>query len=290
VPHTAYLAAIGVAVAVLVGAGLDGVLRGLRSGSARARRWALAAVATQAVWSAAVLVGYGGVPGAMGTVLVGAGVVAVGVAVVAVRAPRAVRARPLSVAVLVGLLLTPVVWTGLGIDVHDDGSASDAYAGPREAANPVLAARAPSSLARFAPGAPWQGAEPTPDPTARALASYLGRHAPAGGGTVLLTDYWGSAASVIVWFGIDARAIGGFSGEVADLTPTDLSAMIRAGRLPFALVHDVPDIVADRTPRTLSSVTRADADVVRSLCRAVPGPTWDRGHPLVGQTLYDCRR
>ena len=290
VPHTAYLAAIGVAIAVLVGAGLDGVLSGLRSGATRARRWALAAVVTQVVWSAVVLVGYGGIPGALGAILVGAGVLAAVGALAAVLAPPAVPARVLTAVVLVGVLLTPAVWTGLVIDVHDNGSASDAYAGPREAANPVLAARAPSSLTRFAPGAPWRGPNPTPDRTARALAAYLSQRAPAAGGTVLLTDYWGSAASQIVWFGIDARAVGGFSGEVPDVTPADLSTMIQAGRLPFALVHDSPTVIADRSVRKQSAVVRADDDIVRSLCRAVPGAWWDRGYPLVGETLYDCRR
>jgi hypothetical protein len=298
VPHTAYLAAISVPLAVLVGTGLRSVLAALRSGSTRARRWALVALLVQVCWAGAVLIAYGPVPGAMVAVLVGAGVLAMVAALYLARRSRPVGSpraasrpglvRAAAALVVVGTLLTPAAWAAQALDAHQNGSSSDAYAGPREPLG--LGPGAFPHAVRFTVSAPWQVRDPGLSASGRALAAYLRRTVPHPTGSVLLTDYWGSAASLVVLSGLDVRAAGGFSGQVPDVRPAALAAQVRAGRLPFALIHDRPSALVGHLPRIESAVVRADAQVIRDHCRAVPRRAWDAGHPIGGMTLFDCRR
>jgi hypothetical protein len=286
VPHTAYLAAVGVPVAVLAGAGLAGVLDRVRTGTTRARRGAFIAVLVQLAWSGLVLTGYGHVPGVLVAALLAAGAVGALAAAATAFGPGAVPARAAAALVLVATLLPPVVWTALVLDPHDNGSSSDAYAGPRQQVDPG----AIGAWSRFSVPLPWQGRDPRADAPSAALAASLRRADPVPAGAVVLTDYWGETASLVLGAGVDARAAGGFSGRVAVVTPEQLTTLVRAGGLPFALLHDQASYVVGRSHRHLTPAVIAVDQVVRRLCRAVPSTAWDRGHPLTGMTLYDCRR
>ncbi|WP_420123406.1 ArnT family glycosyltransferase [Nakamurella sp.] len=259
VPHTAYVAAIGVQLVLLAAVGLAEAVRLLRSPRLAARLVLTGLLVVQTAWSGWLAVG-SGTPwvliGAMAALAVTGIVVA---ALAAVRswfvptaaesapesapgsapdpapdsAPAARRgwARAVPVVAAVALLAGPACFSVQVLDAYRDGSGSDASVGTRGTTG---------SNVGFAVSAPdiWGGRE-TMLP---AVAQLRDRARAAGGGQdgapLFVSDWWAISASIIDATGDSVLTDGGYSGQVPVFTTADLDAMVASGRNRLFVVKD----------------------------------------------------
>ena len=247
VPHTAYVAAIGVQLVLLGAVGLAEAVRLLRSSRPAARLVLAGVLVVQTAWSAWLALG-SGTP----WVLIGAMAVLAGTGIV-VAALAAVRGwfvptgtgsdtgrdrtghrgwtRAVPVVAAAALLAGPACFSVQVLDAYRDGSGSDASVGTRGTTG---------SGTGFTISTPdvWGGRATMP----AAVSQLRDRARAAGGGQdgapLFVTDWWAISASIIDATGDGVLTDGGYSGQVPVYTAADLDAMIGSGRARLFVVKD----------------------------------------------------
>lgn len=282
-PHTAYLSAIGVQLALLAAVAVDEAVR-LREAPGLARRLVLPALALVQLSWCLVLAVVTSMPRPLWIAMI---VVTAGMCVVvllgAFRAPwRRRLGRTIAIAGAVGVLAGPALYAVQVLDAARDGSGGDAYVGvkhedPRVAGN-----------AAFRPSPPqlWGGA-PGITP---AVVELVAASRAAGGGhegaPLFLTDAWSIAAPVIDATGDEVLTDGGYSGQAVVFTAAEVTAKIRAG------LHLI--VVKDHAPKDDPVASAVHAGSCRTV-RSWPAPA-EVGHAgksssgggAGGFTLYSC--
>ena len=239
IPHTAYLSAIGIQVALLAAGGLSRAIA-IRVSNVRAARLVLPAlVAVQALWAVVLLLVNGQAPGWILPAVASGGVAS---------ALLLIRARPgpsIAVVAAVGaVLLAPSIWTGF-VMTKSDTSESDPYAGPHPQAAPVGSVANQETDRSYGFNTPFSiPPDPKLSQAQRHVVDYVRSH-PGASGPMMATDLWGTAENYIEVNDLSVVPFGGFSGTVATPTVDQLAEMVTSGRLRFVLLHvfsaaDVP--------------------------------------------------
>ncbi|WP_219812990.1 glycosyltransferase family 39 protein [Rathayibacter sp. AY1C2] len=290
VPHMAYVAAIGVQLALLAALGWAEGVRLLASTRVVARLVLPLLLVAQTAWSAVLAVG-GQLPAVLGlpfAALAGAGLVVV--AVVARRrrggaVERAVgsrrgaaRRRPVALAAAVVILAGPVAFSLQVLDASLDGSGGDALVGLR------FPQRAETSapFAVSSPDAVGGHDSMTADETALVAAARA-----AGGGVdgapLFLTDSWAISAPIITATGASVLTDGGYSGQARVFTEQDVTRMIAAGRTPLL-------VLKNSAPPTESVRKAVVADGCTQLQEWGPAATESGEHAsaATGFSLWRC--
>ncbi|MFJ6651561.1 ArnT family glycosyltransferase [Microbacterium sp. NPDC091313] len=248
-PHTAYIAAIGVQLVLLAAVGWGDLLRRARR-SRRADRFLLAGlVLVQGAW-ALWLATHGREPlqlAAPAAVLCALAVAAaLALALRPRRAPRRERAVPrartsrlrrrlptlLAAATAVGVIAGQALFSVQALDAARDGSGGDASVGVR-----LSGSASPSEV--FRPSAPdvWGGTSSI-SPTDRAV---MERAADVVGDDpsrpLFLTDAWTLSADVITTTGRSVLTDGGYSGSVPVFTADDIHRLITTGEVQLLAVR-----------------------------------------------------
>lgn len=250
-PHTAYLAAIGVQLALLSAVAVTEAIRRARSPRRAERAILPALVLIEGSW-AVFLAREGRMPAALligMCVLLAAGLAASVRAATAPPSPRidtgATRARAsrrgtaivLAATATAALLSGPAMFSAQALDPTRDGSGGDAYVGLR----PGMPDHA------FAVGAPdaWGGSSGLTPQLSQLLAAVRARGADRGGGgdvdggaPLFVTDTWAVAAPIIDATGSEVLTDGGYSGQAPVLTAPQIDALVAAGRVHLLVVKD----------------------------------------------------
>ncbi|KEP74406.1 4-amino-4-deoxy-L-arabinose transferase, partial [Microbacterium sp. SUBG005] len=230
VPHTAYVAALGVPLVLLTAVAWGEGVRLLRSGT-RMPRLVLPAIAiVQAAWWA-VLVSQARLPGILllPAVILGAAGVVVGV-IAAVSNLPVRRAAPAALAV--ALLCLPIAASLQVLDDARDGSGGDAYVG-------VTAQKGdPDETFAVSAPAPWGGSARLTPAVAELVDAARAHGGGSGGQALMVTDSWAVSAQIIDATGDDVLTDGGYSGHVPVFTVHQLEQMIRSGRARLLAVAD----------------------------------------------------
>jgi 4-amino-4-deoxy-L-arabinose transferase-like glycosyltransferase len=286
IPHTAYVAAISVQVALLAASGIVQLGMLWRSGHLRGRLIAAIAVVAQTAWVVVLLGETKVAPSWLPWTVASTGIVAaVGMLfTVLSRTRRPLGPRLVAAAALLAVFLAPVVWTGSVLDVHLGGTANDAYAGPHISSSPRFfrpqgTAAEVSTFTKFEISAPvLSNSNPRLTPAQRSLVDYTSKRVTRGA-VLFLTSSWNTSAPYLIDAGFNVPAIGGFSESVPSPTLAGVESMVRAGTLRFVLLP-IPN-----ESRRVFALRKGIEPWVRSTCTAIP----KRVLPLVAQhTLWDC--
>lgn len=234
VPHTAYVAALGVPLVLLTAVAWGEGVRLLRSAS-RARRLVLPAIAlAQGAWWA-VLVSEARLPGILliPAVAVGTAGAVVGI-VAAVSAGRLARVAPAALAL--ALLCLPIATSLQVLDDARDGSGGDAYVG-------VTAQKGnPDETFAVSPPAPWGGTAGLTPAVSQLVDTARAHGGGTGGEALMVTDSWAISAQIIDATGADVLTDGGYSGHVPVFTAARLKDLVHTGRVRlFAVADGAPE-------------------------------------------------
>ncbi|MBF4462592.1 MULTISPECIES: ArnT family glycosyltransferase [unclassified Rathayibacter] len=231
VPHTAYVAAIGVQLALLAAFGWAEAVRLLGSARVWARAVLPLVLVVQSAWSAR-LAQVGLLPTVLAVpsaVLVGVGVVAL--VVVAVRG-RGVRVRGAGVVAAVVLLVGPVAFSVQALDSARDGSGGDARVG----ASPLPSDAVASATFPVGPPDAWGGHGSLTAVETQLVAAARAAGGGAGGAPLFLTDSWAISAPIISETGANVLTDGGFSGQVQVFGRAEIATMIASARTRLLVV------------------------------------------------------
>lgn len=285
VPHTAYLAALGVPASILAGlAVFEGITR------AKERRPALlrVLVVTECVWTIVILVGTGLSPIWLLVIVPVCGVAAS--ALLGVTTPSS-RAAAGVVLAAVALAAAPATWTSSTLDVALAGTANDAYAGPRIHPVPFFfqtdAPEAERTTFRaFRMKAPvFRASDPELTPEQQDLVRFASRAVRAPDRVLFFTSTWQDAEPYILAGGLNVRALGGYSGDVPAPTLATIQHITsRQSRTLFLLP------TKESTAETSSSLSEAERIVtwVHNRCTYVPDDAYERATTLPNQSLWEC--
>jgi len=226
VPHTAYVAALGVPLVLLTAMAWSEGCRLLRSPRRAGRLVLPALLVAQGVWWS-VLAREGQVPAVLAAV---AGVVLLAGVVLGVMGawPRRIRpafVRALPAALAVALLCAPVAASLQVLDANRDGSGGDAYVG--------IPARSDHPDESFAISAPafWGGTPAISSAVAQLVATARADGGGADGAPLLVSDTWAISAQIIDATGASVLTDGGYSGHVPVFTASALRTMEQSGRV-----------------------------------------------------------
>ena len=186
------------------------------------------------------------------------------------------RSKLVSTAVL-AVLLAPTIWTGYVLDRSNNGTAGEAYAGPRPAAGHLARGKAYQIAMPFA-----RPRDPQLTTGERNLVGYL-RPRVGRSGPLLVIDQWLLASNFILKGGVNVMSMGGFSGRAPTPTLAQLQRLIGTGRLRFALLT-VRDTLTAHNP-----TVQADRFWLTTHCALVPVDQY--GGPSIslrGTHLYRC--
>lgn len=285
VPHMAYVAAIGVQLALLAALGWAEAVRLLASTRVVARLVLPLILVAQTAWSAVLAVG-GQLPAVLGlpfAALAGAGLVVVAVAARwsrggAAASRGAARHRSIALAAAVVILAGPIAFSLQVLDASLDGSGGDALVGLR------FPQRAETSapFAVSSPDAVGGHDSMTADETALVAAARA-----AGGGVdgapLFLTDSWAISAPIITATGASVLTDGGYSGQARVFTEQDVAGMIAAGRTPLL-------VLKNSAPPTESVRKAVVADGCIQLQEWGPAATESGEHAsaVTGFSLWRC--
>ena len=301
IPHTAYLAAIGLQVALLAAGGLTQAVA-MRSSSSRVARSVLPAlVGIQTLWAVALLLLNGQAPGWILPAVAVVGGAAVALLSVLRPGLQVAPQRRSVVAVALGIVaiaLVPSVWTGF-VMTKSDVSEGDPYAGPRPQAAVVGSASNNATDHSYGFDPPFHL---YPDPALYRVQNDLVRYVrahPGVDGPMMATDLWGTAEPYIEISGLPVVPFGGFSGYIDTPTVDQLATMVANGTLRFALLHAI-----SKADSFNAGGLKVDGggyakfegyhvlklrDWVQAHCTLVPVSTYSgpKNH-LTGQNLYAC--
>lgn len=279
VPHTAYVAAIAVQLALLAAIGWTQITRLLTSPRRGVRIGGVALMLVTPAW-AGVLAVVGGMPVVLGVILAVvvlgalAGVVLLlqgGRRRTAVREERpagmreggrvAVRERrraggALAVLVAVLMLAGPALWSVQVVDSAREGSGGDAYVGIKPGSTPEAHGFAPSVPA------PWGGTPSLNQAEQAVVTAASSAGGGQGGRPLLLSDSWSLSADIISTTGDSVLTDGGYSGRVTVFSTADIDALIASGQVRVLAVKGtapdsdpVREASADAQCRPLGSFT-----------------------------------
>ena len=300
IPHTAYLAAVSIQIALLSAAALAEAIRLRTVATLHARMVLPALMVVQITWTCVVLSTCGVAPPFAVPTVAGLGLLSVGLLLRggAPGRPRSLSRAGLAIG-LVAVLLAPMGWTGLVI-TKSDPVHSDPYAGPTPGSIVASARAEPGDLTErsFGIRAPFHIPGDAPDRAQTRLASYLRAH-PGRSGPAMATDRWSAAEPYIELGGLQVHAFGGFAGQLSFPTLAQLKSLIDTGALDYALLH-VPGPLDRRTGIGIEiggggfgkfegNHTLTLVDWIRGHCRPVPTSDYLGPHlTLPGQRLYSC--
>jgi 4-amino-4-deoxy-L-arabinose transferase-like glycosyltransferase len=248
-PHTAYVAAIGVQLALLAALGWRAVVDAASAPARSTRVWFLVLAAAQTLWVVR-LARTASMPLVLAVPAVALGVagVVVGLVLLVARTPAGTVAARRAVAVVaaVTVLAGPTGFAMQALDASRDGSSGDASVG-----TVATHFRQPGASAPFHVSTPEPlGGTVRETSEDRALVTLAHRDGGGRAGAPLfLTDSWRIASDVIVATGRPVLTDGGFSGSVPVFTTAQVRARIADG------LHVV----------VVGAGARADDPVVRAL-------------------------
>lgn len=224
-PHAAYLAALGVPLALLGAFAVSEAGRLRRSASGRAR-WVLPVVVVpQAAW-AVLIVTWGETPAPLAIPIVAVsalGAAAVVLDALVTRSPG--RARSVvTLAALAAVLIGPTLSSAQALDAARAGSGTEAYVGIK----PARGHATPETFAISSPD-PWGGAPQTSLPVTQLLDAVRAAGGGHDGTALFLTDSWSLAAAVIDATGEEVLADGGYSGQAPVFTTARVRELIADG-------------------------------------------------------------
>ena|GEM_PF-1263297 len=237
VPHTAYVAAIGVQLALLAALGWRGAVGLVRAQSRVLRALPVVLAVAQLGWVVFLAQGT-----AMPRVLAGPAITVATVAVVAgvvalcwrprweaTRGPGWHRASRTTIALAAGLALVagPAAFSLQALDATRDGSGVDASVGPWPARWPIPAGT-PDVFHVSSPD-PWGGSTPYPGALSRLVATARRLEGYRHDEPLFLTDTWHISAPVIDATGLPVLTDGGFSGTVPVFTTHQIRRRIADG-------------------------------------------------------------
>ncbi|EYT66469.1 4-amino-4-deoxy-L-arabinose transferase [Curtobacterium flaccumfaciens UCD-AKU] len=237
VPHTAYVAAIGVQLALLAAFGWRGAVGLVRAQSRALRALPVVLAVAQLGWVVFLAQGT-----AMPRVLAGPAITVATVAVVAsvaalcwrprweaTRGPGWHRASRTTIALAAGLALVagPAAFSLQALDATRDGSGVDASVGPWPARWPIPAGT-PDVFHVSSPD-PWGGSTPYPRALSRLVATARRLEGYRHDEPLFLTDTWHISAPVIDATGLPVLTDGGFSGTVPVFTTHQIRRRIADG-------------------------------------------------------------
>lgn len=294
VPHASYFGPIAVPVALLAVVGLVSTAAVLRDRTPGWRWAAPVLVVASAGWAAGTVAAGPTEMRALAAPIAVAGLL--GAVLLSAWIARPGRMLLTTGTILSGIALAigPVSWSVATIFPNGNGSASDAYAGPRIASSSFAHGPGGPGASR---GGHWSGATAAgpagipalrrpwlipPDPRLTAEQRHLidvVRAGSPGSRVLFATDSLPVAETVIVQTPYDAMPMGGFSRLARTPTLDELRAALRDGTTSYVLLVDAPE---PPNP-TLDAVRQW----VRSDCRPVMRGTYRAGSPQV-QALFDC--
>jgi 4-amino-4-deoxy-L-arabinose transferase-like glycosyltransferase len=294
IPHTAYFAAISVQVAVLSSVAILEAIRLYRAGNPRARLVLPALLAAEVGWTLVVLVLTVVAPLWLIIAVGIAGGAATAALAAGIRAEPARRiTRPAIAVGLAAVLLAPAAWSASTVDLSLDGSANDAYGGPRIGST-IGFFRAPGTTAQtttftdFAVNWPqWVVPDRSLSPADSRLLAYLrarlAGHASVPRQFLLATTTWARAATLILGAGANVLPMGGFSGGLPSPTLDGFEHLVSSHRVRFV---ELPATVP--APRAHATETRQIERWVRAFCAPVGISSPTTSGTVPGRTLWDC--
>lgn len=282
-PHTAYLSAIGIQLALLAALGISEAVR-LR---ADASGWARAAlpilVTLQLAWFIA-LSALSRMPRSLTLAMMIVAGVTCALVVAAALSPSVRRrlGRGIVVASAVAVLAGPAIFSAQVVDASRDGSGGDAYVGVKPSATTGSASQA------FVPSPPqlWGGSPGITPPLVELVTAARAAGGGVDGAPLFLTDSWSIAAPVIDATGTEVLTDGGYSGQAVVFTAAEVRARIASG------VHLI--VVKDHAPKTdpvAVAVHAASCHALRSWPSTAgggQGKTSTSKESVLGFTLYAC--
>lgn len=287
-PHAAYLAAIGVQLALLSAFAVSEALRVRASASPVERAMLPGLISLQAGW-AVLLAIWGGTPIPLTVAIVGVSVAGVLAVALGASAPRAARrvAIPVAISAIAAVLAGPALYSVQALDGSRDGSGIEAYVGVK----PTRAHVTPETFA-ISPPDPWGGAPQIDLEQTQLLAAVRAAGGGADGSPLFMTDSWSLAAPIIDATGQEVLADGGYTGQAPVFTAEQVRQRIADGvhlvvlrdgaavRDPMAeVVHsDACGVVASWSAHREEAVSSSPGGRGQELARATRG----------GFTLYAC--
>lgn len=282
-PHTAYLSAIGVQLALLAAFAVDEAVR-LRRAPGRAGRLVLPMLTVVQLSWCVVLAVVTRMPRPLwiAMIAVTAGMCALVIAGT-LRTPwRRRLGRTIALAAAVAVLAGPALFAVQVVDAARDGSGGDAYVGVKHD-DPRAAV-----TASFRPSPPqvWGGAPGITPPLVELVAAARAAGGGRDGAPLFLTDSWSIAAPVIDATGDEVLTDGGYSGQAVVFTAAEITAKIRAG------VHLI--VVRDHAPKgdqVANAVRAASCRTLHTWPSAPAGShttSTSSGGGAGGFTLYSC--
>ncbi|MDQ1128925.1 glycosyltransferase family 39 protein [Microbacterium sp. SORGH_AS_0888] len=241
-PHTAYLAALGVQLTLLTALAAAEGLRLRRSPHVAARCVLPALILVQGVWGA-VLAAAGEMPIALAApmyVLFALGLLAAVAAAVRGPVPASRRGAPaLAAAALIAVVAGPALFSAQVLDAARDGSGGDASVGVRSAAarfGEVSGSETPG----FTISAPamWGGDSALSTSMSQLLTDVRAHGGGSDGAPLLITDAWSVAAPLIDATGQDVLTDGGYSGQAEVFTEAQVRSLLASGEVHLVVVKD----------------------------------------------------
>ncbi|OIH94066.1 glycosyltransferase family 39 protein [Curtobacterium sp. MCBA15_001] len=261
-PHTAYVAAVGVQLAVLAGVGWWGAARCVTAADRRLLAVPVVLLVVQGAWWV-WLASVGDEPVVLGAIAVGVTVLAlVAVLVVGGRAGTqawpggAVRGRRVAAGLLVAAVVAgPACFSLQALDAARDGSGGDASVGRAVTAGFGGAGAGRAGFGgRSAAGSPFGVRSALPETFHVSAPDVVGGHVQLsaseralvadaerdgggqGGAPLFLDDSWRVSADVIETTGDEVLTDGGFSGQVPVFTAAQVEALVHRGTTHLLVV------------------------------------------------------
>ncbi|WP_022878202.1 glycosyltransferase family 39 protein [Microbacterium sp. B19] len=280
VPHTAYVAALGVPLALLTAFAWGEAVRWRSAPRLGARLAAPVLLAAQGGWWT-----YLSIQGRMPLILVTAAVIvwAAGLTLTLAALARPQRTserapgrRVFPAMLALAMLCGPIAFSSQVVDAARDGDGGDAYVGVRTSSPQA------DEVFHASPPTPWGG---TPGLNA-AMSQLVAQARKDGGGTdggpLFVSDSWAVSGQVIAATGQSVLTDGGYSGDAVVFRERDLRDMIAQGHHLFVVTSP------PRSPDPVRALVKDDH------CRSEG--TWDLTAPkeggemdgVTGVTLYSC--
>jgi 4-amino-4-deoxy-L-arabinose transferase-like glycosyltransferase len=283
-PHTAYLASMAFPLAALGGIGLILAWRDPHVRRSKLRFALPIAVATQTVWSLALMANYPHFAGwLLGVVGVLGGVLSLTLLGHALGWEYTKRRWPMA-AVLAVVMLAPLAWSLSTLDNPYAGTANDAYAGPPA---PAVQRSFAQSQGSYGIGLDSNLATPSTFRLETSIYNYAKAHS-GNLQFVLATDSWRSAAPIIMNGGGRVLPMGGYSSRVAAPSASGLRQLVAANSVHYVLLTGADSKSGVSTPNVFEI-----HHWVQSACRLVPPSDYHRGTSsnatIAVDQLYDCQ-
>lgn len=282
-PHTAYLSAIGVQLALLAAFGVSEAVR-LRTDAAWWARAVLPLLVTlQLAWFVA-LSALSRMPRPLTLAMVIVAGVTCALVIAAALSPAVRRrlGRGVAVAAAFAVLAGPAIFSAQVVDASRDGNGGDAYVGVKPSVAAVSASPA------FVPSPPqlWGGSPGITPPLVELATAARAAGGGADGRPLFLTDSWSIAAPIIDATGDEVLTDGGYSGQALVFTAAQVDERIASG---VRLI-----VVKDHAPKTdpvAAAVRAASCHTIRtwpSTAAGGHGKASTSKDGAVGFTLYAC--